>query len=149
MIIVGQELVLGMFSGQLQAFDIKSLQTTNYKQFGRQIGSIFDMIQIVDSQYLLLAGERGILKATKKGQVIKNYFKNQVNTICHIDGSLYLVGLYSHGLKIWDEQTDQEMFEICKDTVFSIKRILNSNSYIIKTYKNGIKLLTIKNLKTS
>jgi hypothetical protein len=107
------------------------------------------MIQIVYSQYLLLAGERGILKATKKGQAIKNYFQDQVNTICHIEGSLYLVGLYCDGLKVWDEQTDQEMFDICKDTVFSIKRILNSNSYVIKTYKNGIKLLTIKNLKTS
>ena len=107
------------------------------------------MVPIVDSQQLLLAGERGILKATMKGQAIKNYFQNQVNTICHIEESIYLVGFYSNGLKVWNEKTDQELFQICKETLFSIKRILTTNTFIIKTYKNGIKILTIKNLKTS
>ena len=53
------------------------------------------------------------------------------------------------GLIVWDEHTDQQVLEICHDHVISIKRILTTNSYIIKTKQNGLNLLTIKNLKNS
>ena len=87
------------------------------------------------------------MKATTKGQAIKNYFQGKgVESICHIAESLYLVGS-CYRLIVWDEHSDQQLFQICQDRVFSIKRILTTNTYILKTEKYGLKLFTIKNLK--
>ena len=103
------------------------------------------MIGIENSEELFIAGFDGVLRA-KKDQAIKHYFEwAGVGCISHISESLYLVG--HNGLIVWDEQTDQELFQICEDQVCSIKRILNTNTYIIKTEENGLKLLKIKNLK--
>ena len=43
---------------------------------------------------------------------------------------------------------DQELFKISKDETFLIKRVMTSNKFIIKTYSEGVKLLTINDLKT-
>ena len=146
---VGQELVLGEFDGYLQVFNIRKLEITHTQQFEEEIGRIYDIIAIENSQHLLLAGYRGLLKATQD-QVIKHYFQGQqVISICHAGDSIYLVGFYNDGLIVWNEQTNQQLFQICQDIVCSIKRVGNTNTYIIKTKKNGLKLLTIKNLKTA
>jgi hypothetical protein len=107
------------------------------------------MIAIKDSEELLLAGWNGLLKATKD-QAVKHYFEEKpAFSISHIAESLYLVWVYEYDLIAWNEQTDQQLFQICQDRLFSIKRILTTNSYIIKTKMNGIKFLTIKDFKTS
>ena len=67
----------------------------------------------------------------------------------YIAESLYLVGFFYGELIVWNEQTDQQLFQICEDYVRSIKRILTTNSYIIKNCYNGLELLTIKNMKKS
>ena len=36
------------------------------------------------------------------------------------------------------------MLKICADEVYSIKRVLATDSYILKTLKEGVKLLTFK-----
>ena len=36
------------------------------------------------------------------------------------------------------------MLKICADEVYSIKRVLATDSYILKTLKDGVKLLTFK-----
>ena len=112
------------------------------------MGTIYDMIAIDNSQLLLLIGCSGLLKATKD-QAIDRYLEyKSVFSICHIADSLYFVG-YLDGLIVWNAQTDQKLFQICQDRVISIKRILTTNTYIIKTDNNGLKLLTIKNLERS
>ena len=96
-----------------------------------------------------MAGDEGLLKATKD-QALKTYFEGKpACSLCHIADSLYLVGFIDDGLIVWDEKKDQQVVQICPDHVISIKRILSTNSYIIKTKQNGLKLLTIKNLKNS
>ena len=143
---VGQELFLGMWRGFLQVFDIEKLEITHKKRF-KEIDTIFDMIAIDDSEQLLLAGCSGLLKA-RKDQAIKHYFKDQrAYSICHIAESFYLVGFYKAGLIVWNEQTDQQQFQICQDDVGSIKRTLTTNTFIIKTKNDGVKCFTIKNLK--
>ena len=107
------------------------------------------MVAIEDSNEILLAGYRGLLKRTKD-QAIKHYFQGKrVNTICHNAESLYLVGFFDEGLIVWNEKTDQKLLQVCQDRVFSIKRTLTKKNYIIKTKENGLKLLTIKNLEKS
>ena len=149
MLIVGQELVLGEKDGYIQVFDINNLEFSHTKQF-EEIGHIMcDMIVIEDSHQLLMAGAKGLLKATKD-QAIKHSFQGKFAlSICHIIESLYLVGFMNYGLIVWNEQTDEKLFQICQDRVESIKRILTTNTYIIKTQNNGLKVLTIKNLKKS
>ena len=143
---VGNQLVLGEGRGYLQVFDIEKLEITHTKQF-KGIKSIWDMIAIEESEQLLLAGLGGLLRATKD-QVIKHYFNGKIaHSICHIAESLYLAGLYQDGLIVWNEQTDQQLFQIFQDRALSIKRILTTNTYIIKTQNNGLKVFTIKNLK--
>lgn len=145
---VGQELFLGENDGYLQVFDMHNLKITHTKKY-EQMNRIFDMIVIEDSEQLLLAGDEGLLKATKD-QEIKHYFEGEfILSICNIAKSLYLVGfLRGNGLIVWNEHTDQQLFQINQDRVDSIKRSLTTNTYIIKTEK-GLKLLTIKNLKNS
>lgn len=149
MLMVGQELVLGEKEGYIQVFDIKKLEFSHTKQF-IEIGHMMcDMIVIKDSHQLLMAGAKGLLKATKD-QAIKHSFQGKFAlSICHIIESLYLVGFMDYGLIVWNEQTDEKLFQICQDRVDSIKRILTTNTYFIKTYKNGLMSLTIKNLKDS
>jgi hypothetical protein len=106
------------------------------------------MIAIENSEQLLLAGW-GLLKVTMD-QIIEHYLVGKwVRSICHIAESLYLIGLHYDGLIVWNEDTDQQLFKICRYRVSSIKRILTTNTFIIKTYKKGLKSLTIKNIKNS
>lgn len=106
------------------------------------------MIAIKDSGQLLLAGS-GVLKVTMD-QIIEWYLPGKwVRSICHIAESLYLVGFKEDGLIVWNEETDQQLLKICRYRVFSIKRILTTKTFIIKTHKKGIKSLTIKNLTKS
>ena len=52
---VGQELFLGENFGYFQVFDIQNLEITHTLEL-REIGDIFDIIAIEDSELLLLAG---------------------------------------------------------------------------------------------
>jgi hypothetical protein len=61
--------------------------------------------------------------------------------------SLYLVG-FSDKLIVWNEQTEEELFQVSTDHVAGIRRVMSSNNYILKTLKEGLKVLTIKSLKT-
>lgn len=144
---VGQELVLGCFNGYIQMIDIKELKIIHTKQF-EEIGNIYNIIAIEDSEQLLLVGTKGLMKATKD-QAIKHYFQGKrLLSICLISESFYLLGFYKDdGLIVWNEHSDQQLYHICPDRVFSIKRILYTNTYIIKTKENGLKLLYIKNFE--
>ena len=67
---------------------------------------IRDIIAIDDTHYLV-AAYKGLLKTTKD-QLINHYHKGKwVISLCHVTDSLYLVGFYSYGLILWNEQTDQ------------------------------------------
>ena len=44
---------------------------------------------------------------------------------------------------VWNFETDKLAFEISRDYVKSIKRIANSNIYIVRTDKSEVKLLNI------
>lgn len=74
------------------------------------------MIAIEKSEQLLLAGQGGILKATKN-HAIKYYFSEKpAVSICHITESIYLVALWDDEFLIaWNEKTDQKLFQICQD----------------------------------
>ena len=41
------------------------------------------------------------------------------------------------------------MLQISNDTAVSIKRVMTSNKYIIKTWGEGVKVLTINDLKSN
>jgi hypothetical protein len=56
--------------------------------------------------------------------------------------SLYLVG-FKDKLVVFDLQTESEIYEIIKDQVFLIKRVVNSNAFILRADKRGVNLLTI------
>jgi hypothetical protein len=49
---------------------------------------------------------------------------------------------------VWDEEKDQELFSISDDMVFSIKRVMNTNNFIIKTEQQGVKVVTLDDLKS-
>ena len=105
---------------------------------------IYDIIAIDETHYLVAAW-RGLLKTTKD-QLINHYHKGKsVRSLCHVTHSLYLVGIYGHGLILWNEQTDQLLSEICGGTACSIKRVITTNSYLIKADK-GVKVVTINDL---
>ena len=70
-----------------------------------------------------------------------------VSCLCHIADSTYLLGIHNAKLRVWDEQKEQEMCQISVDPLSSIKRVINTNNYILKTKKNGLKLLTIRDLE--
>jgi hypothetical protein len=95
----------------------------------------------------LLAAEKGLLKTTNN-QLINHYYKGKrAKTLCHVNDSLYLVGLGGYGLRVWDQNKEQEMYKISHDSLVSIKRVMNTDNYILRTFKNGLKLLTINNLE--
>ena len=104
---VGDELILGEWNGYLEVFDIETSSITHTHEF-TEGGTIYDIIAIDDTHYLLAAG-RGLLKTTKD-LLIKNYHKGErVRSLCHITDSTYLVGLLwnlSGQLIVWDEKTD-------------------------------------------
>jgi hypothetical protein len=94
----------------------------------------------------MLAAFSGLLKTTKD-QLINHYHKGKrVTSLCHVTHSLYLVGSYSDGLILWNEQTDQLLSKICDDTVLSIKRVMTTNNYVIKTWNVGVKVVTMNDL---
>jgi hypothetical protein len=97
----------------------------------------------------LLAALKGLLK-TNKDQLINHYHKGKwVRSLCHVTDSLYLVGFrQGDGLILWNELTDQLVSEICDCKVFSIKRVITTNNYIIKTRDEGVKVVTINDLKS-
>jgi hypothetical protein len=70
-----------------------------------------------------------------------------VISLCHVTDSLYLVGFYSGGLILWNEQTDQLLSKICNGGVYSIKRVLTTNNCIIKTYSE-VKVVTINDFES-
>jgi hypothetical protein len=93
----------------------------------------------------LVAAYKGLLKTTKD-QLINHYHKGKwVRSLCHVTHSLYLVGFWSDGLILWNELTDQLLSEICGDRVYSIKRVITTNNYLIKT-DEGVKVVTINDL---
>jgi hypothetical protein len=49
---------------------------------------------------------------------------------------------------LWNEQTDQLLSKIFDERVFSIKRVLTTNNYIIMTKINGVKVVTINDLES-
>ena len=60
-----------------------------------------------------------------------------------------MVGFEDHKLLVWDVKTDQEPFQVSDDKVCQIKRVMDTNDYIIKSRTEegkteGVKLLTIK-----
>jgi hypothetical protein len=106
--------------------------------------NIRDIIAIDETHYLVAAW-RGLLKTTKD-QLINHYHKGKsVRSLCHVTHSLYLVGFWDHRLILWNEQTDQLLSEICGDRVCSIKRVITTNNYLIKT-DEGVKVVTINDL---
>jgi hypothetical protein len=81
----------------------------------------------------LLAALEGVLKTTKD-QLINHYHKGKwVRSLCHVADSLYLIGFVGDKLILWNEQKDQLLSKICNDTVISIKRVMTTNNYVIKT----------------
>jgi hypothetical protein len=107
--------------------------------------NIRDIIAIDETHYLL-AGYKGLLKTTKD-QLINHYYKGKsVISLCHVTHSLYLVGFYNDGLILWNEQTDQLLSQICGGSVCSIKRVITTNNYLIKTEDEGVKVVTINDL---
>ena len=67
--------------------------------------------------------------------------------MCLIADSKYLVGLENENMiALWDEQTDQHLLRISGDLAWSIKRVLASNAFLLKTQRDGLKLMTFENL---
>ena len=84
--------------------DISTSSITHTHRF-TEGDSIYDIIASNDIHYLL-AAYKGLLKITKD-QLIKHYQKGkEVKSLCHISGSIYLVGFYDDGLTVWDEEKD-------------------------------------------
>jgi hypothetical protein len=84
----------------------------------------------------LLAADEGLLKTTKD-QLINHYYKGKrVRSLSHVTDSLYLVGFYfgAGGLILWNEQTDHMLSKMCDDRVISIKRVMTTINFVIKTY---------------
>jgi hypothetical protein len=143
---LGNELLLGQDDGHLEVLDIKTSKIMGTHSFA-PTGSINDMIAI-DDTYYMLAVRRGLLKVAYE-QVISYYLQGMsVDSLCHLDDSVYLVGFTHDGLVAWDEKKDQLLFKISKDEAFSIKRVLTTNSFLIKTGEGGVKVLTIDDLKS-
>ena len=81
--------------------------------------------------------------------MIKHYYQGKtVTCLCHITDTLYLVGFYSDKLRVWNEQNEQEMCLISDDRLYSIKRVMSTDYYFLKTRNNELKLLTINDLKS-
>lgn len=94
----------------------------------------------------MLATFKGLLK-TSKDQLINHYYKGEfVTCICHLKDSIYLLGFNKDKLRVWNQETEQEMYLISEDRLYSIKRVLSTEYFILKTDNNGLKLLTVNDL---
>jgi hypothetical protein len=62
---------------------------------------IQDILAIDESHHLIGLSE-GLLKANQDKIVAHYYPKKNVMTLCHITGSIYLVGFYRNGLVVWN-----------------------------------------------
>jgi hypothetical protein len=70
---------------------------------------------------------------TTKDQLINHYYKGKrANSLCHITDSVYLLAL-SNQLIIWNEETDQQLFKIRDAYVLSMRRVMTTNHYILRT----------------
>ena len=58
-----------------------------------------------------------------------------------------MLGLSGANPIVWDEQKEQEMYQISVDRVCSIKRVMRTDYYILKTEDKGLKLLAINDLE--
>jgi hypothetical protein len=106
---------------------------------------ITDIIAIDETNYLV-AAKYGLLKTTKDQLINHYHIGKSVMSLCHVTHSLYLVGFLEHGLILWNELTDQLLSMICGGTVFSIKRVITNNNYLIKTWYRGVKVVTFNDL---
>ena len=106
---------------------------------------IKDIIAIDDTHYLLVA-YGGLLKTTKD-QLIKHYHKwREVQSLCHFADSIYFVAFgYEHNIVVWDEQQDQQLWKIFIPMMLSIKRVMTTKNFIIKSNRT-VCLLTIDDL---
>jgi Neuraminidase (sialidase) len=129
----------------LEVVDISTSNITSSHKFTD--GSEIRDIVAIDDTHFLLADVKGLLK-TSKNQLIKHYHEGKsVRSLCQIIDRIYLVGFEDHGLIVWDEESDKQLFKISHDKVFSIKRVKTANSFIIKTERQGVKVLIIDDLK--
>ena len=101
---MGDLLLLGEDNGWLELVDIETFSISQTHKFTEGGLYINDIIAIDDIHYLLAA--RGGLLKTTNDQLIKNYYKGkEVKFLCHITGSLYLVGFYGKVI-VWNEQKE-------------------------------------------
>jgi hypothetical protein len=123
---ISGELVLGIDDGVLAVLDIESCKITHSHKLLDADGGICDLI-VLDSTHFLLASGEGVFKVTKSG-VIKHFFeKFWVACICHVTESVYLLSLPDWPkLIVWNEHSDQQLFEIESDTVSCTRRIPNT-----------------------
>ena len=76
---------------------------------------------------------------TTKDQVIKSSYRGElISSLCQITDQVYLVGLIDDQLEVWNEQTDQKLFKVNIPWVFSIKRVMDTNNFILKTMRDGV-----------
>ena len=143
---VGHQLILGQDNGYLEVVDINTSKITSTHQF-EGINDISDILAIDDSQYLV-AAYGGLLKTTKDQVLKSSYTGELISSLCQITEKVYLVGLIDDQLEVWNEQTDQKLFKVSIPWVFSIKRVLDSNYFILKTMRDGVQVLTINDLKS-
>lgn len=97
----------------------------------------------------MLAADKGLLKTTIDHYVnyVKRFYAGKyVYCISRFGDSHYLVG-FTTEIIVWSESSDQEVLRISIECVLSIKRVVTTNNYIIKTEKRGVKVLTISDLK--
>ena len=88
----------------MQVVDIRSSNISSTQKFTE--GNIINDIIAIDDSHYLLAGINGLLKTTKD-QMINHYHKGKtVFSLCHLTGSIYLIGFKDDGLIVWDEDQD-------------------------------------------
>ena len=69
--------------------------------------------------------------------------------LVYLTDSLYLIGHYKEGLFVWNEKTDTKLFTInSDDSVYKIHRVLSTKTFIMKSPKDGIKVLKIEDLNS-
>ena len=88
------------------------------------------------------------MKTTKDKLIRHCHKENKVRSLCHISDSIYLIGVEKVGLIVWNEQNNLTVFRISENFAFSIKRVTTTNNYIIKDQNQGVKILTIHDLKS-
>jgi hypothetical protein len=122
-------------------FDLNKYAITSSHEFS-YLGFTIHEIVAIDDAHLLLGTNEGLKKA-KKDQILKHFYEGRnVSNICLIADSFYLLGLNNfskHDLKeqlcVWDEHTGEELYHIIQDPIWSIKRVMTTNTYIIKSFK--------------